>query len=45
MLGKAFFEMADYPRAKKAFEDMQQVDEEGGREGGRKGGRRPGRGG
>lgn len=25
MLGKAFFEMADYPRAKKAFEDMQQV--------------------
>ncbi|EKU21886.1 anaphase promoting complex subunit 3, partial [Nannochloropsis gaditana CCMP526] len=25
MLGKAFFEMADYPRAQKALEDMQQV--------------------
>lgn len=33
MLGKAFFEMADYPRAQKALEDMQQVGRGGGEAG------------
>lgn len=40
MLGKAFFEMADYPRAQKALEDMQQVGRGGEGAGRGEGGRR-----